>query len=146
MVSQLSKKAALPLAKILATCRNSASNTGPWTGSEDLSPQMTSLVYCTLIMLEYGCFCGWNVAYLPVTESKKVLSCLIYMAYCRQTDLQENNISLQFSEVFGWNLWNRFRELAEQRGFLWHYSPDIPCSFLADTRVTEKHRTSKPNV
>ena len=30
MVSQLSKKAALPLAKILATCRNNVSNTGPW--------------------------------------------------------------------------------------------------------------------
>ena len=30
MVSQLSKKAALPLAKILATCRNSVSNTGSW--------------------------------------------------------------------------------------------------------------------
>ena len=29
MASQLSKKAALPLAKILATCRNSVSNTGP---------------------------------------------------------------------------------------------------------------------
>ena len=30
MASQLSKKAALPLAKILATCRNNVSNTGPW--------------------------------------------------------------------------------------------------------------------
>ena len=30
MVSQLSKKAAPPLAKILATCRNNVSNTGPW--------------------------------------------------------------------------------------------------------------------
>ena len=29
MASQLSKKAALPLAKILATCRNNVSNTGP---------------------------------------------------------------------------------------------------------------------
>ena len=29
MVSQLSKKAALPLAKILGTCRNNVSNTGP---------------------------------------------------------------------------------------------------------------------
>ena len=31
MASQLSKKAALPLAKILATCRNNVSNTGPWS-------------------------------------------------------------------------------------------------------------------
>ena len=31
MVSQLSKKAALPLAKILATCRNNVSYTGPWS-------------------------------------------------------------------------------------------------------------------
>ena len=30
MASQLSKKAALPLAKILATRRNNVSNTGPW--------------------------------------------------------------------------------------------------------------------
>ena len=30
MASQLSKKAALPLAKILVTCRNNVSNTGPW--------------------------------------------------------------------------------------------------------------------
>ena len=30
MASQLSKKAALPSAKILATCRNNVSNTGPW--------------------------------------------------------------------------------------------------------------------
>ena len=33
MASQLSKKAALPLAKILATCRNNVSNTGPSFGS-----------------------------------------------------------------------------------------------------------------
>ena len=32
MASQLSKKAALPLAKILATCRNNVSNTGPRNG------------------------------------------------------------------------------------------------------------------
>ena len=32
MASQLSKKAALPLAKILATCRNNISNTGPRGG------------------------------------------------------------------------------------------------------------------
>ena len=31
MASQLSKKAALPLAKILATCRNNVSNSGPWS-------------------------------------------------------------------------------------------------------------------
>ena len=36
MVSQLSKKAALPLAKILATCRNSVSNTGP-SNAENVS-------------------------------------------------------------------------------------------------------------
>ena len=30
MAAQLSKKAALPLAKIFATCRNNVSNTGPW--------------------------------------------------------------------------------------------------------------------
>ena len=30
MASQLSKKAALPLAKIFATCRNNFRNTGPW--------------------------------------------------------------------------------------------------------------------
>ena len=34
MASQLSKKAALPLAKILATCRNNVSNTGPWVAFE----------------------------------------------------------------------------------------------------------------
>ena len=36
MASQLSKKAALPLAKILATCRNNVSNTGPWISSDSI--------------------------------------------------------------------------------------------------------------
>ena len=47
MASQLSKKAALPLAKIFATCRNNVSNTGPrtWTWSEPSShvPKLTSV-------------------------------------------------------------------------------------------------------
>ena len=44
MASQLSKKAALPLAKILATCRNNVSNTGPrFYNKSLLSAQHVSL-------------------------------------------------------------------------------------------------------
>ena len=45
MASQLSKKAALPLAKILATCRNNVSNTGPRTA---VTPLHRS--YCILAL------------------------------------------------------------------------------------------------
>ena len=43
MASQLSKKAALPLAKILATCRKNVSNTGPWSSMKWIGQYMRQL-------------------------------------------------------------------------------------------------------
>ena len=39
MASQLSKKAALPLAKIFATCRNNVGNTGPISFAKEFTTE-----------------------------------------------------------------------------------------------------------
>ena len=40
MGEQLSLKAAMPLAEILATCRKNVSNTGPWTFGQSLATRL----------------------------------------------------------------------------------------------------------
>ena len=73
MGEQLSLKAAMPLAEILATCRKNVSNTGPWIEPPNRHPASRSHWYAMVSL----CILGWID--LDITASNHHL--LVYFRY-----------------------------------------------------------------